>query len=117
MVVMYTIENQHLHLGGGASEKEDSASPREDKILPRTCMCFFHDTPPLIIRNHPPYHLHMTLVVLLNTCTWIYIIPRLYPTLKSSSFSLADDSGPPLQSIFVSKHHKSPYSLDASTSL
>ena len=42
VVVMYTIENQHLHLGGGASEKEDSASPREDKILPRTCICFFH---------------------------------------------------------------------------
>ena len=154
---MYTIENHHLHLGGGASEKEDSASPREDKILPRTCISFLHtqgtsidDTPPLIIRNHPPYHLHVALVallntctkvciiprryptakhkksasfslaaalvVLLNTCTWIYIIPRLYPTLKSSSFSLADDSGPPLQSISVSKHHKSPYSLDASTS-
>ena len=42
VVVMYTIENQHLHLGGGASEKEDSASPREDKILPRTCISFFH---------------------------------------------------------------------------
>ena len=47
VVVMYTIENQHLHLGGGASEKEDSASPREDKILPRTCICFLDDTPPL----------------------------------------------------------------------
>ena len=42
VVVMYTIENHHLHLRGGASEKEDSASPREDKILPRTCICFFH---------------------------------------------------------------------------
>ena len=47
VVVMYTIENQHLHLGGGASEKEDSASPREDKILPRTCISFFTH------RDHP----------------------------------------------------------------
>ena len=29
VVVMYTIENHHLHLGGGASEKEDSASQKE----------------------------------------------------------------------------------------
>ena len=50
--VMYTIENHHLHLGGGASEKEDSASPREDKILPRTCICFLDDTPPLNTAKH-----------------------------------------------------------------
>ena len=42
VVVMYTIENHHLHLGGGASEKEDSASAREDKILPSTCISFLH---------------------------------------------------------------------------
>ena len=50
------------------------------------------DTPPLNIRNHPPYHLHVALVALLNTCTWICIIPRRYPTAKhkkSASFSLA----------------------------
>ena len=41
-VITICHENQHLHLRGGASEKEDSASPREDKILPRTCICFFH---------------------------------------------------------------------------
>ena len=34
--VMYTIENHHLHLGGGASARQDSASAREDKILPST---------------------------------------------------------------------------------
>ena len=62
--VMYTIENHHLHLGGGASAREDSASPREDKILPGTCISFLQrwgssidETPPLIITNHPPYHL------------------------------------------------------------
>ena len=41
-VITICHENQHLHLRGGASEKEDSASPREDKILPRTCISFFH---------------------------------------------------------------------------
>ena len=63
--VMYTIENHHLHLGGGASAREDSASPREDKILPGTCISFLqrwgssiYETPPLIITNHPPWHLH-----------------------------------------------------------
>ena len=66
VVVMYTIENQHLHLGGGASAREDSASPREDKILPGTCISFLQrwgssidETPPLIITNHPPYHLQL----------------------------------------------------------
>ena len=34
--VMYTIEDHHLHLGGGASARQDSASAREDKILPST---------------------------------------------------------------------------------
>ena len=87
---------------GGVSSmsvKKTNASPREDKILPRTCISLFHtqgtsidDTPPLIIRNHPPYHLHVTLVALLNTCTQVCIIPRRYPTAKhqkSASFSLA----------------------------
>ena len=41
-VITICHENQHLHLRGGASEKEDSASPREDKILPRTCISFLH---------------------------------------------------------------------------
>ena len=41
-VITICHENHNLHLRGGASEKEDSASPREDKILPRTCICFFH---------------------------------------------------------------------------
>ena len=65
---MITIchENQHLHLRGGASAREDSASPREDKILPGTCISFLQrwgssidETPPLIITNHPPYHLQL----------------------------------------------------------
>ena len=51
-VITICHENQHLHLGGGASEKEDSASPREDKILPRTCICFLDDTPPLNTAKH-----------------------------------------------------------------
>ena len=41
-VITICHENHHLHLRGGASGKEDSASPREDKILPRTCISFFH---------------------------------------------------------------------------
>ena len=41
-VITICHENHNLHLRGGASEKEDSASPREGKILPRTCISFFH---------------------------------------------------------------------------
>ena len=56
-VITICHQNQHLHLRGGASAREDSASAREDKILPSTCNSFFDNTPPLIITNHPPFHL------------------------------------------------------------
>ena len=65
-VITICHENQHLHLRGGASAREDSASAREDKILPSTCISFLQrwgssidETPPLIITNHPPYHLQL----------------------------------------------------------